>query len=85
MSNYTEAGRPPDVAADAGNTQRSKGLAKGRLGLLASVVLGISTIAPVYTLTGALGPTVREVGATCRPCSSWASCRCCWLPWAIAS
>ncbi|MNG99392.1 Putrescine importer PuuP [compost metagenome] len=63
MSNYTEAGRPPDVAADAGNTQRSKGLAKGRLGLLASVVLGISTIAPVYTLTGALGPTVREVGA----------------------
>ena len=63
MSNYTEAGRPPDVAADAGNTQRSKGLATGRLGLLASVVLGISTIAPVYTLTGALGPTVREVGA----------------------
>ncbi len=38
-------------------------MAKGRLGLLASVVLGISTIAPVYTLTGALGPTVREVGA----------------------
>jgi hypothetical protein len=62
MSNYTEAGRPPDVA-DSGSTQRSKGLAKGRLGLLASVVLGISTIAPVYTLTGALGPTVREVGA----------------------
>lgn len=26
-------------------------------------MLGISTIAPVYTLTGALGPTVREVGA----------------------
>jgi len=65
MSNYTESGRPPDVATDAGNsgTRVSKGLAKGRLGLLASVVLGISTIAPVYTLTGALGPTVREVGA----------------------
>ncbi|GAB7532620.1 APC family permease [Pseudomonas sp. 3A(2025)] len=41
----------------------SKGLASGSLGLLACVVLGISTIAPVYTLTGALGPTVREVGA----------------------
>lgn len=59
MSNYTEAGRPPD-AADSGSTQRSKGLAKGSLGLLASVVLGISTIAPVYTLTGALGPTDRK-------------------------
>lgn len=43
--------------------QAAKGLAKGRLSLMASVVLGISTIAPVYTLTGALGPTVREVGA----------------------
>ncbi len=40
----------------------AKGLAAGSLGLLACVVLGISTIAPVYTLTGALGPTVREVG-----------------------
>ncbi len=48
----------PAVAAPRGN----KGLAQGRLGFLACVVLGISTIAPVYTLTGALGPTVREVG-----------------------
>jgi len=65
MSEYTEAGRPPTAAGQAGSTATasSKGLAKGRLGLLASVVLGISTIAPVYTLTGALGPTVREVGA----------------------
>ncbi|HKS15022.1 MAG TPA: APC family permease [Pseudomonas sp.] len=65
MSEYTEAARPPDVDGQAGSTGTAsgKGLAKGRLGLLASVVLGISTIAPVYTLTGALGPTVREVGA----------------------
>ncbi|MDR6354476.1 hypothetical protein Q3H58_001147 [Pseudomonas psychrotolerans] len=46
------------VGAPGGN----KGLAQGSLGFLACVVLGISTIAPVYTLTGALGPTVREVG-----------------------
>ncbi|MGJ8516142.1 APC family permease [Carnimonas bestiolae] len=39
-----------------------KGLAKGRMTLLGCIVLGISCIAPVYTLTGALGPTVREVG-----------------------
>jgi amino acid transporter len=39
-----------------------KGLKGGQLGLLAVVVLGISTIAPAYTLTSALGPTVSEVG-----------------------
>ena len=53
----------PKAGLSPGVGGRSKGLAKGRLGLLASIVLGISTIAPVYTLTGALGPTVREVGA----------------------
>ncbi|MFQ6575201.1 APC family permease [Pseudomonas sp. UM16] len=66
MSEY-EAGLSPGIgqarpqASSASGA--TKGLAKGRLGLLASIVLGISTIAPVYTLTGALGPTVREVGA----------------------
>ncbi|MFI8568409.1 APC family permease [Rhodococcus sp. NPDC078407] len=40
----------------------SKGLSAGQLGLLASVVLGISTIAPAYALTASLGPTVTEVG-----------------------
>ncbi len=39
-----------------------KGLKAGQLGLLAVVVLGISTIAPAYTLTSALGPTVNEAG-----------------------
>lgn len=39
-----------------------KGLKGGQLGLLAVVVLGISTIAPAYTLTSALGPTVSEAG-----------------------
>lgn len=66
MSDF-QASLTPSTAgqarASAGTSGASKGLAKGRLGLLASIVLGISTIAPVYTLTGALGPTVREVGA----------------------
>ncbi|MFR0673794.1 APC family permease [Enterobacterales bacterium AW_CKDN230030176-1A_HGKHYDSX7] len=61
MSEYSDTRQPPD--APTLSTTSGKGLAKGRLGLLASIVLGISTIAPVYTLTGALGPTVREVGA----------------------
>ncbi|PSS57412.1 APC family permease [Pseudomonas sp. BBP2017] len=66
MSEY-EAGLSPGMGQarthENGASKASKGLAAGRLGLLASIVLGISTIAPVYTLTGALGPTVREVGA----------------------
>jgi amino acid transporter len=52
-------GTPADGPADPVS---AKGLAQGKVGLLGCVVLGISTIAPVYTLTGALGPTVREVG-----------------------
>ena len=61
MSENTPAARHRE---DTSESRASlKGLAQGRLGLISSVVLGISTIAPVYTLTGALGPTVREVGA----------------------
>ena len=41
---------------------RAKGLAGNSVGLLASVVLGVSSIAPVYALTATLGPTVTEVG-----------------------
>ncbi|CAN5164354.1 APC family permease [soil metagenome] len=40
----------------------SKGLSKGSIGLLASVALGISVIAPAYTMTISAGPTVGEVG-----------------------
>ena len=39
-----------------------KGLSAGAVGLVGAVVIGISCIAPAYTLTAALGPTVSEVG-----------------------
>lgn len=39
-----------------------KGLSSGSVGLIGAVVIGISCIAPAYTLTGALGPTTSEVG-----------------------
>lgn len=42
--------------------QADKGLAKGQVGVFGLVVIGISTIAPAYTLTAALGPTAAEVG-----------------------
>ncbi|MFZ1293637.1 MAG: APC family permease [Pseudomonadales bacterium] len=39
-----------------------KGLAHDSIGLSASVAMAVSCVAPVYALTVALGPTVREVG-----------------------
>ncbi|TYD00111.1 APC family permease [Arthrobacter echini] len=39
-----------------------KGLAPGKVGLVGAVVIGVSCVAPAYTLTAALGPTVAEVG-----------------------
>ncbi|WP_432524173.1 APC family permease [Kineococcus sp. SYSU DK006] len=60
MSAATGARTP--AADGAGADGRSKGLGSGRVGLLGSVVIGVSTIAPAYTLTGALGPTASAVG-----------------------
>src|SRR3954468_21870427 len=52
----------PHSHAPSADGVSAKGLKGGQLGLLAVVVLGISTIAPAYTLTSALGPTVNEAG-----------------------
>ncbi|WP_159612524.1 APC family permease [Glutamicibacter sp. JC586] len=41
-----------------------KGLSKGTVGVLGLVVIGISSIAPAYTLTAGLGATVAEVGTS---------------------
>lgn len=51
----------PATGEDAGGLSR-KGLSIGAVGLIGAVVIGISCIAPAYTLTAALGPTVSEVG-----------------------
>ncbi|MEV8272016.1 APC family permease [Microbacterium sp. NPDC077184] len=40
----------------------NKGLGAGTVGLIGAVIIGISCIAPAYTLTAALGPTVSAVG-----------------------
>ena len=39
-----------------------KGLSAGTLGLIGAVVLGVSTVAPAYTFTAAVGPTASAVG-----------------------
>jgi len=40
----------------------SKGLSAGKVGVIAGAVIGVSCIAPAYTLTSGLGPTVSVVG-----------------------
>ena len=57
---YTVAGSGRRTPKPAGLGE--KGLNKGAVGLLGAVVIGVSCIAPAYTLTAALGPTVAEVG-----------------------
>ena len=40
----------------------SKGLARGQIGIFGATVIGVSCIAPAYTLTSGLGPTISTVG-----------------------
>jgi amino acid transporter len=40
----------------------AKGLARGQVGLIGAVVIGVGCIAPAYTLTAGLGPTISVVG-----------------------
>ncbi len=51
----------PSRVENPGGISR-KGLKSGTVGLLGAVVIGVSCIAPAYTLTAGLGPTVSEVG-----------------------
>ena len=50
------------VSKDDTGGLSSKGLSAGTVGLIGAVVIGISCIAPAYTLTAALGPTASVVG-----------------------
>ena len=40
----------------------AKGLSLGKVGVIGGAVIGVSTVAPAYTLTSGLGPTVSAVG-----------------------
>lgn len=51
---------PPTTKATSDTS--AKGLATGKVGLIGAVVIGISCIAPTYTLTSGLGPTISAVG-----------------------
>ena len=64
MSDRMGAAAPlaPTAGRRAAGGLSKKGLSAGTVGLIGAVVIGISCIAPAYTLTAALGPTVSEVG-----------------------
>ncbi|WP_336631448.1 MULTISPECIES: APC family permease [unclassified Microbacterium] len=51
----------PTATAPTGGLSK-KGLSAGTVGLIGAVVIGISCIAPAYTFTAAIGPTVGAVG-----------------------
>src|SRR3712207_6850110 len=60
MAELTESG---DASSPARSEDlKDKGLKHGSVGVLSSVVLGVSCVAPAYALTATLGPTVSEVG-----------------------
>ncbi|HCB59787.1 MAG TPA: amino acid transporter [Arthrobacter bacterium] len=62
MSQTTQRQRGSADVAGSPHGITGKGLKGGQLGLLAVVVLGISSVAPAYSLTSSLGPTVNAVG-----------------------
>src|SRR5690349_3392051 len=55
-------GKGVSPAGEATHGITGKGLKGGQLGLLAVVVLGVSSVAPAYSLTSSLGPAVGAVG-----------------------
>jgi amino acid transporter len=59
---HADAGIDFIDATEAKSGLSSKGLSAGTVGLLGATVIGISCIAPAYTLTASLGPTAAAVG-----------------------
>ncbi|WP_165164697.1 APC family permease [Corynebacterium qintianiae] len=61
MSDTTTPAPAARTAPPEGAETSSKGLRAGSVGLIGAVVIGISCIAPTYTLTSGLGPTISAV------------------------
>ena len=56
---------------------RDKGLKTGALGLVSSVVMGVASTAPAYSLAATLFFVVAAVGLKSPWSPCWRSCRCC--------
>ena len=75
MTDNTGA-QPPAVEVHTDPDLTSKGLAKGKVGTFSGAILGISCVAPGYTLTASIGRFVTAVGLKMPPSSSPGSSRC---------
>lgn len=62
MSKYDLNADPATRTLDSVSGISKKGLPSGTVGVLGALVIGISTCAPAYTLTAAVGPAASEVG-----------------------
>ena len=63
MAKYDlKASAPETRTLDSVTGMSRKGLPSGTVGVLGALVIGISTCAPAYTLTAAVGPAAAEVG-----------------------
>ena len=62
MSKYDLNADPATRTLDSVTGISKKGLPSGTVGVLGALVIGISTCAPAYTLTAAVGPAASEVG-----------------------
>lgn len=63
MSKYDlNAVAPATRTLDSVTGISKKGLPQGTVGVLGALVIGLSTCAPAYTLTAAVGPAASEVG-----------------------
>ncbi|MGW5525272.1 APC family permease [Gordonia sp. NPDC003950] len=61
-SQPTPPNAPTGVTTPIGEIPVDKGLAAGKVGVLSGAILGISTVAPGYTLTASIGLIVAAVG-----------------------
>lgn len=62
MSKYDLNADPATRTLDSVTGISKKGLPSGTVGVLGALVIGISTCAPAYTLTAAVGPAATQVG-----------------------
>ena len=63
MAKYDlNAAEPATRTLDSVSGISKKGLPSGTVGVLGALVIGLSTCAPAYTLTAAVGPAASEVG-----------------------
>ncbi|MEU2653754.1 hypothetical protein ABZ615_00350 [Streptomyces sp. NPDC007325] len=77
MTHPTPAADPGGRTAAPTPSPPGKGLRQGSVGLLGAVALGLSSVAPAYSIAVTLGLVTLSVGDLAPPPCCWVSCRSC--------